>query len=153
MPRPRKRRNITGQFDIYYFKPKGVGLRDLEEIQLELDEIEAVRLADFEGQNMDSAAKKMKISKPTFCRLVNSARKKLADAVCNGKAISIQNYHLTNINMPNFDGTGPDGEGPRTGRQMGNCQDAKRQGQEARPRRGAANRGLGRGTGRGRRTS
>lgn len=125
MPRPRKFRRIRGDFDVYYYKPKGIGLSDLEEVQLELDEIEAMRLVDLEGLNMDEAADSMKISKPTLCRVVNSGRKKLANAICNGKAISIQNYSLTNLNMPNFDGTGPDGEGPKTGRQMGKCEGAK----------------------------
>jgi predicted DNA-binding protein (UPF0251 family) len=127
MPRPRKYRRITGDFDVFYFKPKGVGLVDLEDVRLELEELEALRLVDFEKNNMEDAAKKMKISKPTLCRIVNSARNKVSDAVCNGKAISIQNYHLTNLNMPNFDGTGPDGEGPKTGRRMGKCEGAKKE--------------------------
>lgn len=148
MPRPRKCRQITGDFDVFYFKPKGIGLRDLEEVQLELDELEAIRLVDLEGLNMDKAAISMKISKPTLCRIVNSARNKLANAICNGKAISIQNYFLTNNNMPNFDGTGPDGKGPKTGRQMGKCDGAKQTGSAgAGARRGANNmrRGMGQG--------
>lgn len=145
MPRPRKCRKIRGNFDVYYYKPKGVGLSDLEEVQLELDEMEALRLVDFEEMNMDEAAKKMKISKPTICRLTNSGRKKLADAVCNGKAISIQNYFLTNNNMPNQDGKGPNGEGPKTGRQMGKCEGAKKEAGQGRGRGAGRGRGMGRG--------
>ncbi|MFC1656011.1 DUF134 domain-containing protein [Patescibacteria group bacterium] len=125
MPRPRKCRKIRGNFDVYYYKPKGVGLSKLGQVDLELDEIEAIRLVDLEGLSMEEAATSMKISKPTICRMVNSGRKKLADAICNGKAISIQDYYLTNSNMPNFDKTGPEGEGPKTGRQMGKCEGAK----------------------------
>lgn len=147
MPRPRKCRKIRGNFDVYYYKPKGVGLRDLEEVQLELDEMEALRLIDYKGMNMDEAAGEMKISRPTICRLANSGRQKLADAVCNGKAILIQNYFLTNNNMPNFDGKGPDGKGPKTGRQRGKCEGAKGAGAAAGSRRG---RGMGRRTGQGR---
>jgi predicted DNA-binding protein (UPF0251 family) len=148
MPRPRKCRKIRGDFDVFYYKPKGVGLSQLEQVDLELDEIEAIRLVDAEGLSMEEAAVSMKISKPTVCRVVNSARQKLADAVCNGKAISIQNYFLTNTNMPNNDGTGPEGKGPKTGRQMGKCEGAKPAGSGARGRRGAGN---GRGPGLGRR--
>jgi uncharacterized protein len=140
MPRPRKCRKIRGNFDVYYYKPKGVGLSELEEVKLELDEIESIRLVDAEGLGMEQAATSMKISKPTICRMVNSGRKKLADAVCNGKAISIQNYYLINTKMPNFDGTGPDGEGPKTGRQMGKCEGAKQPASNARVKRGSGNR-------------
>ncbi|MFC1615540.1 DUF134 domain-containing protein [Patescibacteria group bacterium] len=130
MPRPRKCRKISGDFNVYYYKPKGVGVCDLQQVDLELDEVEAIRLVDLKGLSMEEAATSMKISKPTVCRVVNSGRKKLADAICNGKAISIQDYNLTNTNMPNFDGTGPQGEGSRTGRKMGKCEGAKKQIQE-----------------------
>jgi uncharacterized protein len=142
MPRPRKCRRIRGDFDVYYYKPKGVRLSQLEQVDLEIDEIESTRLVDLEGLSMEEAAKSMKISKPTLCRIVNSARNKLADAICNGKAISIQNY-LTNNNMPNFDGTGPNGDGPKTGKQMGKCEGAKNTNPNCR-RRAGEGRGMGR---------
>jgi predicted DNA-binding protein (UPF0251 family) len=144
MVRPRKCRRVRGEFDVYYYKPKGVGLSELEEVQLDIDEIEALRLVDLKGLNMEEAAKSMKISKPTLCRIVNSGRQKTANAICNGKAISIQNYHITNNNMPNFDGTGPDGEGPKTGRRMGKCEGAKKE-RVTRRSAGRAQKGTGRG--------
>ncbi|MBU1152050.1 DUF134 domain-containing protein [Patescibacteria group bacterium] len=137
MPRPRKCRRIRGDFSVYYYKPKGVRLSELEQVNLELDEIEGIRLVDLEGLPMEEAAESMKISKPTLCRMVNSGRKKLADAICSGKAISIHNY-LTNSNMPNFDGTGPEGKGAKTGRQMGKCDGANNSLQELNRKVGGA---------------
>ncbi len=63
---------------------------ELEEVILELDEFEAIRLSDFEGLTQEKAAEKMKVSQPTFNRILSSARRKIADALVNGKAIRIQ---------------------------------------------------------------
>jgi len=144
VPRPRKRRMVRGSYEEHYFKPRGVALSSLEEIILTFDEIEALKYVDFEGLTMDEAAKNMDISKPTFCRMANRARKKVADALINGKVINLQSYNLTNNIMPNRDGTGPQGKGPQTGRGMGNCK-----GSNSGNNAGAPGRGLGRGTGRG----
>jgi len=57
---------------------------------LTLDEFEAVRLADFVGLKQIDAAKKLKISRPTFSRIVSSARNKIADGLVNIKAIRIE---------------------------------------------------------------
>lgn len=66
-------------------------MRFLEEITLELDEFEAIRLKDHEGLYQDAAAEKMKISRQTFGRILESAHKKIAEALVNGKAIRIEN--------------------------------------------------------------
>jgi len=58
-------------------------------IELWLDEYEAVRLSDYEKLSMIQAAKKMKISAPTFCRIMQSAHKKIADALVNNKSIKV----------------------------------------------------------------
>lgn len=63
---------------------------ELEENVLLMEELEAVRLKDLLGLEQGPAAKKMNISQPTFQRLVVSARKKIADAIVNGKAIRIE---------------------------------------------------------------
>ncbi|MBU1446279.1 DUF134 domain-containing protein [Patescibacteria group bacterium] len=89
MPRPRCRRRIGLNPEITYFKPSGVPMRKLEEINLTVDEFEAVRLKDLLGVNQKDAAAKMGISQPTFHRLVTSGRKNLADGIVNGKAIRI----------------------------------------------------------------
>ena len=91
MPRPCKHRNISGQFSCDYFKPRGIGLHFLDEVELAPDELEALRLADYEGMYQADAAEKMKISRQTFGNIVESARKKVADALIHGKAIRIEN--------------------------------------------------------------
>lgn len=64
-------------------------MHELEEIQLEADEMESLRLADFEGLYHEKAAKKMGISRPTFGRILESARKKVASALVKGQALQI----------------------------------------------------------------
>jgi predicted DNA-binding protein (UPF0251 family) len=90
MVRPRLCRRILAEPDVTYFKPRGIPLVDLEETILNVDEFEAVRLKDLDGLEQEECAKKMNISQPTFHRLVLSARKKIADAIVNGKAIKIE---------------------------------------------------------------
>ena len=63
---------------------------DLDESVLTIDEFEAIRLNDFLELEQTECADKMKISQPTFHRLICSARKKIADAIVNGKAIKIE---------------------------------------------------------------
>lgn len=55
-----------------------------------MDELEAVRLADYEGLYHEDAAVKMGISRATFGRILNNARRKIADAIVNGKALKIE---------------------------------------------------------------
>jgi predicted DNA-binding protein (UPF0251 family) len=62
----------------------------LEEINLALDELEAIRLADFDGFYQEDAAKKMNISRQTFGNIVNSAHKKIADVLLHAKALKIE---------------------------------------------------------------
>ncbi len=90
MPRPRQLRRVRCLPGINYFKPVGVTLAMLEENILTVDEFEALRLKDLMGLEQEESAKKMKISQPTFHRLVLSARKKVADALVEGKAIKIE---------------------------------------------------------------
>lgn len=90
MPRPRRIRRISFQPDVTYFKPAGIPMVNLKETILSFDELEAIRLIDYENVEQSKVAKKMKISQPTLSRLLNSARKKIADALINGKAIKIE---------------------------------------------------------------
>ncbi|MBS3089161.1 DUF134 domain-containing protein [Candidatus Pacearchaeota archaeon] len=90
MVRPRLCRRVRFNPDVTYFKPRGIPLTELEETILNVDEFEAVRLKDLEGLEQEECAKKMNISQPTFHRMVISARKKIADAIVNGKAIRIE---------------------------------------------------------------
>ncbi len=89
MTRPRKPRRLGFNPDVYYFKPRGVPLRDLDEVVLERDEVEALKLHDVDGLEQIEAAKKMSISQPTFGRILNMAYKKIARAIIKGMAIRI----------------------------------------------------------------
>jgi len=89
MPRPRRVRRIAFTPDIVYFKPAGVRMRELEQIELEMDEVEAIRLFDVQGLEQKKCAEKMQVSQPTFSRILDSARKKISDAIIKGKAIRI----------------------------------------------------------------
>jgi uncharacterized protein len=90
MARPVCCRRIAFEPGVVYFKPAGVPLVSLTEVCLSLDELEAVRLADFEGLYQDQAAKRMNVSRQTFGRIVEQGRKKIADALVNGKALKIE---------------------------------------------------------------
>ncbi len=80
----------------FYFKPTAVPMYLLEEVQLAVEELEALRLKDLEGLEQEDCAKEMGISRPTFQRVLNSARHKVADALINGKALRVEggNFEL-----------------------------------------------------------
>jgi len=90
MPRPKCRRQICGIPDTNYFKPRGIPAVDLEEVLLELDEYEAVRLADYERLYQEEAAAQMNISRQTFGRILEAAHRKIADVLIHGKALKIE---------------------------------------------------------------
>lgn len=101
MPRPRNCRRIGCFPQANFYKPKGVPLSTLQQIELAVDELEAIRLADFEGLYQQQAAEKMNISRQTFGRILESAHKKIADALVNGKAILIEGGTIeVNQTMP-----------------------------------------------------
>lgn len=106
MPRPRLRRWVRFQPGVTFFKPSGARVAALPEVLLAFDEFEAVRLKDYEGMEQVKAAKKMKISQPTFNRLLRDARKKIADAIVNGKAIKIQGGSYKMVQMQRGRGAG-----------------------------------------------
>ena len=89
MPRPEKRRMIRGSPNASYFKPAGIRMTELIEISLSMPEFEAIRLIDYEGISQTEAGSKMKISQSTLSRILSTGRKKIADAIINGKAIRI----------------------------------------------------------------
>jgi len=90
MSRPRIPRCIKFRPDVYYFKPQGIPLRELEEMVLFPDELEALKLHEVDGLEQIEASEKMKISQPTFARLLGSAHQKIAEAIVKGKAIKIK---------------------------------------------------------------
>lgn len=89
MARPVKNRRISCVPAASYFKPVGIPMRELEEIVLGMDELEAIRLADLQGLYQADAAEKMGVSRQTIGNILNSAHRKLADALLNGKALRI----------------------------------------------------------------
>ncbi|OGX52287.1 MAG: hypothetical protein A2306_07650 [Omnitrophica WOR_2 bacterium RIFOXYB2_FULL_38_16] len=89
MPRPCKRRKICLDLKSAYFKPRGIPMDALDEVVLEVDEMEAVRLADLDGMYQEDAAKEMKISRQTFGNTIARAHAKIAEALIRGKALKI----------------------------------------------------------------
>ncbi len=116
MPRPFCCRRIGFMPGARYFKPHGASMHTpmhtMEEIILTMDELEAVRLADYEALYQEQAAEKMQISRPTFGRIVESAHKKIADALVNGRALRIEGG---NVEMQDY------GEGRGGMRAGGSC--------------------------------
>lgn len=72
-----------------YFKPRGIPMRLLREVVLLPDEIEAIKLHDVDGLNHQQSASSMKISQPTFSRILNRAYAKIAHALIRGHAIRL----------------------------------------------------------------
>jgi len=93
MARPTKWRRIEYVPTSNHFIPKGGG--KFLENQLKLEEIEAIRLKDIEGLEQSECANRMEVSRPTFQRILNEARKKIADSIINGKAIRIGGGNFT----------------------------------------------------------
>jgi predicted DNA-binding protein (UPF0251 family) len=90
MPRPRKRRRVWRQPEPAIFKPVGVPLHQLRAITLLHEELEALRLVDFEGRYQTDAAKQMSVSRSTLQRIVSEARTKVAHALTEGAALHIE---------------------------------------------------------------
>lgn len=95
MVRPLNCRKIGCLPESNYFKPRGIPLSDLEEVVLTMDEFEAVRLADLEDLYQEEAAEKMMISRQTFGRIIDSAHKKIAEALVECKALKIEGGEIS----------------------------------------------------------
>ena len=89
MVRPIKKRLVKFDPEVTYFKPRAVPLSTLEEVDLGVDELEALRLCELKKLDQVEAAKKMKISQSTLQRILSSAHQKIAEALIKGKAIRI----------------------------------------------------------------
>ena len=96
MVRPQKHRRVAFNPEISYFKPRGIPMFDLEEVRLTVDQREAIRLSDLLGMSHEDAGRRMGVSRATFGRIVQQARKAVADALINGKAINVEggNYKI-----------------------------------------------------------
>jgi len=98
MPRPKNNRIVHEPPIFTEFKPVGIAGRSLEQILLSLDEFEAIRLADYICLSHEEAAEEMEISRSTFTRLIEKAKKKVADFIVKGKLLTIEggNIHFRN---------------------------------------------------------
>jgi len=102
VPRPCKCRWISVAPPAAAFKPIGVPGRTLEVIELTLDELEALRLADFEGLYQDAAADQMGVSRPTFGRLLERARHKVACALLHSRMLVFKGGPVMRANQRTF---------------------------------------------------
>ena len=149
MPRGRRQRRVWREPGFCRFRP--MGMRGYETVYLAVDEFEAIRLKDAEGLEQKEAAEKLDVSQPTFSRIIDSARKKIADAIVNGKEIRIEGgeYMTEEKGIPKRDGSG---RGIRSNRGRGGCNPPQDKGLDADAPAGPGlgRRALGRGPGRGR---
>ena len=91
MPRCKKQRCCRLLENERIFKPIGIPLSEMEIIDIEIDELEAVRLCDYEGKSQIETAEIMGISRGTVQRLLNSGRRKILDGLLHLKAIKLKN--------------------------------------------------------------
>ena len=96
MPRRKRHRFVHREPTVSVYKPAGIPIKDLDEILITVDEFESIRLADFEGLSQREACEIMKISQPTFNRVLSSARSKIAEGLVLGQVLRIEggNYIL-----------------------------------------------------------
>lgn len=90
MSRPCCRRRIAAEPRQTVFQPAGIPLTGLSEVILTLDEFEAVRLVDLLGLYQEAAAARMNVSRPTAGRVLERARRKIADALVHGRILRIE---------------------------------------------------------------
>lgn len=86
-PRCKKPRVCGCRFRGKAFKPTGVPMSDVESITLSRDELETLKLCDLDGLTQEQAGVKMGVSRGTVQRILTSARKKVATALAQGRAI------------------------------------------------------------------
>jgi len=89
LPRPPKVRRVEFTPNVTLFKPAGIPLMELDEVSLAVDELEAIRLRQLEGLDQEACAQRMRVSRPTFQRILNAGLTKVAEALVEGKAIRV----------------------------------------------------------------
>lgn len=94
MPRRSKCRRVGCDPSHTYFKPRGIPMTECDEVVLQLDELEAMRLADMESLYHEDAATRMGVSRQTFDRILQRAHTTVAQALVNGKAIHIDGGNI-----------------------------------------------------------
>jgi len=94
LPKPKKIRIVQSPPAVNYFKPRGIPMSRLTQVALTLDEFEALRLVDRDGLDQAKAAEHLGVSRPTCARILESAHRKVADAITGGMAIVIEGGHF-----------------------------------------------------------
>ena len=169
MPRPKKLRFVSDYPAIGAFVPQGTPITG--QVMLTVEELEAIRLSDFECMDQETAANFMKVSRQTYGRILTRARGIVSKALVTGKTLKIAggNYAMHGqgrcryqrrgpmgfkrkevSNMPRGDGTGPEGQGRRTGRGQGPCGRNSQNSQDQGGKGGRRGTGRGKGGGGGR---
>jgi predicted DNA-binding protein (UPF0251 family)/DNA-directed RNA polymerase subunit RPC12/RpoP len=95
LARPTKWRKIDNFPAVQNFVPSEADVSGYVENILKIEELEAIRLKDLEGMEQEECANNMQVSRPTFQRILISAREKIADSLINGKAIRIEGGNFT----------------------------------------------------------
>lgn len=90
MPRPKKKRKIHHPPKMLGFKPFGIPFKNSEQVIMQYEEYESIKLVVYEKLSQDIAAEKMEVSRPTLTRIYNSALNKIGEAFVEGKAILIE---------------------------------------------------------------
>lgn len=90
MARPKRKRSVVNPPVMEGFKPFGIPMKELEPVILLYEEYEAIRLCDYEGLTQEESSVKMNVSRPTFTRIYEKARRSIAEAFVEGKAIFIE---------------------------------------------------------------
>ena len=90
MSRPKRNRLIFQPPVMEGFKPFGIPMTDLEPVILLYEEYESIRLSDYDGLTQEQSAERMNVSRPTFTRIYEKARRTIAQAFVEGKAIFIE---------------------------------------------------------------
>lgn len=95
MARPTKFRRVEFFPKDNYFVPCGKQKCKIEDVILKVEELEAIRLKDIEDLKQEDCAEKMQVSRQTFQNIIDSARKKIAIALTEGKGLRIDGGHYT----------------------------------------------------------
>jgi uncharacterized protein len=90
MARPKTARKMVSPPKFKGFKPYGYYAKEEEPLTMLFEEYEAIRLCDYELLHQAEAAEFMGISRPTLTRIYESARRKVAKAFAEARAIAIE---------------------------------------------------------------
>jgi predicted DNA-binding protein (UPF0251 family) len=127
---------VNFEHDVRHFKPSDACMESVDEVNITIDELEALRLSYLEKIKQNDAAMKMEVHQSTFQRMLQRTLEKISDALVNGKAIRVEGGNYT---MPGKDGTGPNGEGSIGGQGRGQRGQGQRGQGQQRGQRGNRN--------------